>query len=100
MELKHWLIGSQKGQVWKLPAYFDGLEDDAKKLRSVLGGAHDRGWIPSLCTATTKHGFKLLTGTGRTSSFRKASSNPLDQLVRRRDLAGRDTALGFACSTA
>ncbi len=50
VELKHWLIGPQKGQVWKLPAYFDGLEEDAKKLRSVLG-AHDRGWILSLCTA-------------------------------------------------
>jgi len=24
VELKHWLIGPQKGTVWKLPAYFAG----------------------------------------------------------------------------
>jgi hypothetical protein len=53
VELKHWLIGPQKGKVWKLPAYFDGLEHDAKKLTSVLS-ARDRGWILVLCTANPR----------------------------------------------
>ena len=48
VELKHWLIGRQKGAKWRATAYVDGLENEVAKLADVK--AAKNGWILALCT--------------------------------------------------
>lgn len=48
VELKHYLIGKQKGQTWGLQAYMPYLTDELEKLNAVRAG--ERGWIVMLCT--------------------------------------------------
>lgn len=50
VELKHWLIGRQKGVSWRVPAYITGLEEEFRKYEAV--GAKDRGWVLVLCIAS------------------------------------------------
>ena len=49
VELKHWLIGPQKGQTFNPKSYVTALEDEFEKFEAVKAG--DRAWILALCTA-------------------------------------------------
>jgi hypothetical protein len=48
IELKHWLIGEQKGQKWRSNSYISELENEIEKLKAIKAGK--RGWIAVLCT--------------------------------------------------
>jgi hypothetical protein len=49
IELKHWLIGVQKGQTWGPGAYIDDLDSEFMKFRAVKAGT--RAWVAILCTS-------------------------------------------------
>ena len=49
VELKHWLIGYQKGDKWRPVDYVDWLKPDVERLKAVQAG--DRAWILVFCTA-------------------------------------------------
>lgn len=46
VELKHWFIGTQKGNKWRLKDY--SLEDELRKFRAINVG--NNGWILVICT--------------------------------------------------
>lgn len=48
IELKHWYVGSQKGQRWRPAAFISELESECEKFEAVVAG--DRAWIAALCT--------------------------------------------------
>jgi hypothetical protein len=48
IELKHWLIGKQKNQVWGPNSYFSELENELYKFKAIKAG--EKGWICALCT--------------------------------------------------
>lgn len=48
IELKHWFLGRQKGQVWRPRDFMPELESEFEKFKTVKAG--DRVWIATLCT--------------------------------------------------
>ena len=48
VELKHWLIGTQKGNRWRAVDYVYDLENKFKKFDAVDAGSH--GYVLVLCT--------------------------------------------------
>lgn len=48
IELKHWYLGRQKGQVWRPRDFIFELEKEFEKFDDVEAG--NRGWIAALCT--------------------------------------------------
>ncbi len=48
IELKHWFLGRQKGQLWRPRDFILELESEFHKFEAVE--AFDRAWIAALCT--------------------------------------------------
>jgi hypothetical protein len=48
IELKHWYLGRQKGQLWRPRDFIFELESEFRKFEVVKAG--DRAWIAALCT--------------------------------------------------
>lgn len=48
VELKHYYVGKQKGQRWRVIDFIDDLEAECGKFKAV--GAGDKAWIFALCT--------------------------------------------------
>lgn len=49
LELKHWLIGEQKGVQWGVAAYVSSLDEEFQKFEAVKAGNH--AWVLAVCTA-------------------------------------------------
>lgn len=48
IELKHWFLGRQKGQLWRPRDFIFEIEREFEKFETVKAG--DRAWIAALCT--------------------------------------------------
>jgi len=48
IELKHWFMGKQRGQLWRPIDFISGLESECKKFTAVQAGS--RAWVAVLCT--------------------------------------------------
>jgi hypothetical protein len=48
IELKHYYVGKQKGQRWRVIDFIDDLEAECAKFKAVSAG--DNAWILALCT--------------------------------------------------